>query len=164
MRYYTVHAPAGESEARRSASLFVKDGFSWPAFFVPLLWILWHRLWLTLVWYVVFVLVVAWTGRLAGDDVAPSSPFSARCSSRLRRTTSAGCRWKTAAGARSASSFGKDLDEAEARFFATRSGARGRRSTGARRSRARPTPPEHRPAATDEPILGLFPEPEREAR
>ncbi len=48
---------------------FVKDGFSWPALFFPLLWILWHRMWLTLVYYIVFVLVVAWAGRLGGDDL-----------------------------------------------------------------------------------------------
>ena len=26
--------------------VFVKDGFSWPAFFFTAVWALWHRLWL----------------------------------------------------------------------------------------------------------------------
>lgn len=48
MRTYTVHArddaPAdGEADRR-----FVKEGFSWPALFVPLLWLLFHRMWLPL--------------------------------------------------------------------------------------------------------------------
>ena len=28
---------------------FVKDGFSWPALFVPLLWLIYHRMWIELI-------------------------------------------------------------------------------------------------------------------
>src|SRR5690348_7712183 len=69
MRYYSVHAPLGEPPSPENFA-FIKDGFSWPAFFVPVLWMLWHRLWLALVWYVVFLLSVAWIGRLVSEDVA----------------------------------------------------------------------------------------------
>src|SRR4051812_16192533 len=77
MRTFAVFAPLAArfgggqiapADAERFA--YVKDGFSWPALFVPFLWILWHRLWLTLVWYIVFALVVAWIGRLAGETNA----------------------------------------------------------------------------------------------
>ncbi len=69
MRLYSVHAPPDEPIAPEEF-LFVKEGFSWPALLVPILWILWHRMWLTLVYTIVFVLVVAWTDRLAGDNLA----------------------------------------------------------------------------------------------
>jgi membrane-bound ClpP family serine protease len=38
--------------------------------FLPILWILWHRLWLTLIGYIIFVLLIAWTGRLATEQIA----------------------------------------------------------------------------------------------
>ena len=69
MRFYSVHAPPGEPDLK-DRFRFIKDGFSWPALFVPVFWMLWHRLWLALVWYVVFVLLIAWAGRLGGDDLA----------------------------------------------------------------------------------------------
>ncbi len=52
MKTYTVHKPSdfAGSEADERA-VFVKDGFCWPALFVPFLWLLWHRLWLILLVY-----------------------------------------------------------------------------------------------------------------
>lgn len=48
MRCFTIH--------RRDTGLFtepdtvlVKEGFSWPAFFLTFVWALWHRMWLTAV-------------------------------------------------------------------------------------------------------------------
>jgi len=159
MRYYTVHAPDGEFEAPEDY-LFVKDGFSWPALFVPILWILWHRLWLTLVWYVVFVLVVAWAGRLLGDDIATlvailGTLLFAFEANNMRRLSLESRGWDEVG-----SSFGKDITEAEARFYAGNSVHQAASDKSAIIARAAYTP-EHRPAATDEPILGLFPEPER---
>lgn len=40
---YTVHV-RGRGRADEDV-VFVKDGFSWPAFFFSLPWALWHRLW-----------------------------------------------------------------------------------------------------------------------
>ncbi len=46
----TAMADAGEEPARRvRAARLVRDGFSWPAFFLGPLWLLWHRLWRPLV-------------------------------------------------------------------------------------------------------------------
>ena len=39
--------------------VFVKDGFSWPAFFFTFIWALWHRLWL-------FALIVVAGGTAVG--------------------------------------------------------------------------------------------------
>jgi len=54
MTIYTVLAPPMRAGAARPATddfVFVKEGFCWPALFVPILWLIWHRLWLVLVGY-----------------------------------------------------------------------------------------------------------------
>jgi hypothetical protein len=43
MKVYTAHV-RGRGSADRDI-VFVKDGFSWPAFFLTGIWALWHRLW-----------------------------------------------------------------------------------------------------------------------
>jgi Protein of unknown function (DUF2628) len=159
MRYYSVHAPPDGFDSPERF-LFIKDGFSWPALFVPVLWVLWHRLWLALVWYVVFVLVVAWTGRLLNDDVATvvailGSILFALEANNIRRMALESRDWDEVGA-----SFGKNIDEAEARFFATGPGQDNPLDRRAAMIRAAYTP-EHSAQASDEPILGLFPEPER---
>ncbi len=47
MRSYTVHHKDGEA-ADGTGFVFVKEGFCWPALFVPALWLLFHRHWLVL--------------------------------------------------------------------------------------------------------------------
>ncbi len=55
MRVYSVHVRPGSSAPDREAVL-VKEGFSWPAFFLGPIWALAHRMWLaTLVFLVVEV-------------------------------------------------------------------------------------------------------------
>ena len=44
---------------------FVKEGFSWPAFFVPLLWLLYHRMWIE---FVVLLLIYIAVGLAVGAD------------------------------------------------------------------------------------------------
>jgi hypothetical protein len=161
MRYYTVHSPDGDYETPEDY-LFVKDGFSWPALFVPLIWIIWHRLWLVLVWYVVFILVVIWAGRLLNDDIATAvailgSLLFAFEANNMRRHALEDRGWQEVG-----SSFGKDITEAEARFFAgaTADAAASAADKNDIIARAAYTP-EHRPPVSDEPIIGLFPEPER---
>jgi Protein of unknown function (DUF2628) len=58
MAVYTVHQP----QARDAVSLpnaarmvFVRDGFSFWAFLLAPIWMLWHRMWLVLLGYVVIV-------------------------------------------------------------------------------------------------------------
>jgi hypothetical protein len=66
MTVYTVHEPPlrrGESDVDPVRFAFVRDGFYWSAFFFAVLWMLWHRLWLVLLGYVVAAgaIVVAMT-------------------------------------------------------------------------------------------------------
>jgi hypothetical protein len=42
MRLYTVHYRRGLDE---SELILVKEGFSWPALFLTVVWALWHGLW-----------------------------------------------------------------------------------------------------------------------
>ena len=45
MKTYTVHLRRHGLDPDRDVVL-VKEGFCWPAFFLSILWALWHRLWL----------------------------------------------------------------------------------------------------------------------
>jgi hypothetical protein len=61
MSVYTVQAPAsllGEPEFEKSA--FLREGFSWAAFFFAFFWLLWHRLWATAALWFVVCTALAW--------------------------------------------------------------------------------------------------------
>jgi hypothetical protein len=54
MRIWTIHEPASAATSLERAEklVFIKDGFSWLAFFFSPLWMLYHRLWLGTLLYV----------------------------------------------------------------------------------------------------------------
>ena len=57
MTVYSVYeppVPAPDLTERADRLAFVKEGFSWPAFLVPLLWLIYYRMWIE---FVVLVLV-----------------------------------------------------------------------------------------------------------
>src|SRR5690606_41641049 len=63
MRFFTIHerpAPGG------SDVIAVASGFSWFAAALPLIWFLWHRLWLGLIVYFVFGSLLGLALELAG--------------------------------------------------------------------------------------------------
>lgn len=63
MRFFTIHerpAPGG------SDVIAVASGFSWFAAALPLVWFLWHRLWLGLIVYFVFGSLLGLALELAG--------------------------------------------------------------------------------------------------
>lgn len=162
-RAYTVHAPPDDDAPERIA--FVKDGISWPALFVPILWILWHRLWLTFVGYLIFLLLIAWTGRLANDQIATilaivGGILFALEANNIRRFSLARRGWRDIG-----SSFGKGIEEAEVRFFGRSKGsgslAGSADDNGIAAARIASPHPARFGARSDERILGLFPEPER---
>lgn len=45
---------------------FVRDGFSWAAFLVPLVWFIWYRLWRALAIYLVAVIALSLLGYALG--------------------------------------------------------------------------------------------------
>ncbi len=158
MKAFTIHAHPDDPPER---FVFVKDGFSWPALFVPILWILWHRLWLTLLGYVIFVLVVAWTGRLAGQDAAVWLAILGALLFALEANNIRRLSLESRGFDEMGFASGHDLDEAELRFFDRWArGAAAPVRKGEAISRAAYSP-QARAHGADEPILGLFPEPER---
>ncbi len=62
MAVYTVHEPPARGAELRAAPdrfRFVRDGFHFWAFLLTPLWMLWHRLWLALVAYVVLAVALS---------------------------------------------------------------------------------------------------------
>src|SRR5262252_3960949 len=75
MAVYTVFEPplrGQESESDPARFAFVRDGFYWSAFFFAVLWMLWHRLWLVLIGYLVVAAAMAGLLRLSGASGAAS--------------------------------------------------------------------------------------------
>lgn len=102
--------------------LFVKDGFSWPAFFIPLFWMLWHRLWLPLVGYVgVIALIVlagygfSWPDNLTGGMGLLANLFVGLEGNNFRRRALARRGFEEVADI-----VANDGEEASYRFFAAR--------------------------------------------
>ena len=164
MRAYTVHAPPEDFDQADAPEsfVFIKDGFSWPALIVAVPWILWHRLWLTLMGYVIWVLVMMWVDRLAGEMAATTlailgAVLFALEANNIRRWSLTRKGWRDIGG-----SFGANLDEAEIRFFEKWGKIDGVGSGGRRQAIARAAyPVPRRGEAEDERIFGLFPEAER---
>lgn len=63
MPVYAVFEPPvrGHDRTRHAERVtFVRDGFTWSAFLFGPLWMLWHRLWLAFVLYVVIFVLLGW--------------------------------------------------------------------------------------------------------
>ena len=118
MRSYTVHTSPelGPAEAAERAA-FVKDGFCWPALIIPLIWLIWRRMWLTLVLYVVAASVLMAATSPLGDAIGFAAAvlfglLFASEANNLRRWTLQRRGW-TEAGL----SVGRSLADAEVRYF-----------------------------------------------
>jgi len=62
MKIYTVHyrPESGVSlTGLANDAILVKDGFSWPAFLVPFIWLLYNRMWIVLAIYVAIEIALA---------------------------------------------------------------------------------------------------------
>lgn len=64
--------PSGSPQARAEQAVFVRDGFSWPAFLVPPLWLLWHRLWAEAIVAILLMGAFSGFGEMAGMGFAGS--------------------------------------------------------------------------------------------
>lgn len=72
MSLYTVLAPPpqpGEARPDPVRFVFVKDGFCWPALFIPELWLLFRRMWLVFVLYIAVSLVISAIGSRIGGPL-----------------------------------------------------------------------------------------------
>ncbi len=126
MTVYCVLLPPGADPVRPTQAAaervaFVKEGFCWPALFIPVIWLLWHRMWLVLLGYIAVVvaieIAVVLTG-LSSDGaihgvVAVLFALLFACEANgLRRWTLERRGWRLFGVAN-----GSRRDEAEARFF-----------------------------------------------
>jgi hypothetical protein len=159
MTVYTVHEPPlrrADSDSDPARFAFVRDGFYWSAFFFSVLWMLWHRLWLVLIGFVVLVGAVAvalrvlgaapWAGAAVGLLLAVLLGIEA---STLRRWTLARRGWSQLGVV-----VADDRELAERRFFDAW-------AAGAPSSPALPmaSPPPGRVMNTRDEVIGLFPQP-----
>jgi hypothetical protein len=159
MSVFTVHEPparASEAFASPERFAFVRDGFSFWAFLITPIWMLWHRLWLVLVIY------LALSGLLHAGLWAAGAPGGVRVfvslllallvgveAGSLRRWTLGRRRWRELGVV-----VARDRDEAERRFFdAWDAPALTRSATPA----SSQVPPAGGPRLRND-IIGLFPE------
>jgi hypothetical protein len=159
MTIYTVLAPpvsatGGLDEADRM--IFVKDGFSWSAFLIPVVWMLYRRMWVVLCFYALYLVAIELAGRFLGAPTATAlgvlgALFLGFEGNSLLRWTLSRRRF-TEQGLVEAAS----RDEAEIRFFHRFAAA----STAAAEPRLA-GPAVHRAARPDSSadIVGLFPTP-----
>jgi len=162
MSVYTVHVPsttAEKSTQNPERFIFIRDGFSFWAFLLGPVWMLWHRLWLVFISYV--GLAVLLQIGLQAIGAPPGVMWAAGVllalligveAATLRRLTLDRRRWTNAGIV-----IGDDLEAAERRFFDDWT----RRVPRAPIAAAATAPVASAPAlsgSTTE-IVGLFPQP-----
>ena len=169
MTLYTVHAPpmkAIGASPDPAAIVFVKEGFCWPALFIPELWLIFRRLWIVLVLYVAVVVGMAF----ASEVIEEPLPAIALILLRLYFALEANGLRRWTLERRSYSLLGvvegRNLEEAERRFFEewsahpAGSGPPGTTEIAAPAAPIPPVPPQPwKPSAEAGELVGLFPAP-----
>ena len=156
--YLVFEPPAdrGDRAERAERIVFVPDRFSWGAFLLAPLWMLWRRLWLVFVAYLMLIAAVTVGLRFAG--VPPGARFLVGVlisllvgfeAANLRRWALLRGGWRERGPI-----IGHDLAAAERRFFEAYVAAAATREAVPAVPAA---PPASRPAASD--VIGLFPQP-----
>lgn len=72
MRFYTIHERPAQTAGGDAEVLAIASGFRWWAAIVPILWLLWHRLWLGFALYLLFSVVLGIAFAL-GDIAEPAA-------------------------------------------------------------------------------------------
>jgi hypothetical protein len=165
MAVYTVHEPPLRSGALApdpERFVFVRDGFYVWAFLLTPLWLIWHRLWLVLLLYLVVVFGFAQAMHYAGVGVAGRLLVMTLISfligleaSTLRRFTLTRRGWRNVGLV-----SGTNMEAAERRFFNDWAAAGPGRSSGSAGRPLAPPPSLSPGRAFHTPIVGLFPEPD----
>lgn len=160
MRVWTLHEPPAEAglsrDERADRVVVVKDGFAWWGLVFGILWLLFHRLWLaTLIYLVVSFALAALVYFVPLDEdwaswllLLPSIWVALEGNDMRRRKLA----WKGFTQA--AAVLAKSRVEAEQRFFAEWDSAHPAAPASAPRGPQAP-----RYGASEPQVLGLFPEP-----
>jgi hypothetical protein len=172
MAVYTVHEPplkADQTQADPERFVFVRDGFSFWAFLLPPLWMLWHGLWLVFLGYVIVATALQVGLSLIGTSSTVMVVTGALLSlligfeaATLRRFTLARRRWTNVGIV-----VGDDLESAERRFYdawTTNGGATNASLHRPPRAAASAMPLFQPPQASSQAssasdVIGLFPQP-----
>jgi hypothetical protein len=165
MPLYTVLAPPPSPEAAAPDPvnyLFVKDGFCWPFLLVSVIWMLYRRLWLGLIFYVLVMVAAALAaqslggGPIGGVMFAFVHVFFALQGNAIRRWTLERHGYALVGVAE-----GRRVADAEVRFFhELRSAGRDPRQPPPSRMAAVLGPSTARaPSAESGEVVGLFPSP-----
>jgi len=141
MRHYTVHAravPAGTDPD----FVLVKEGFNWPALFVPVLWLLFRAQWLGLAAYVVAAALLSVAAQAGGQGEGAQSLLALLFALLVAAEANNWRRWRLgAAGYRMAGVvLAPDLETAEAHWLQTLAEAPARDAATPLATAAAPTP------------------------
>jgi len=158
--YMVLEPPRADGDVVKRAEriVFVRDRFAWGAFLLGPLWLLWRRLWLALIGYIVAVGLVMVALRFAGvgpnwrafAGVLIALPLGFE-GANLRRWTLVRRGWRDLGIV-----IGDDIEAAERRFFD------GYTAHAAERGETVAPPPYAPPPARAAPagdVIGLFPQP-----
>jgi hypothetical protein len=72
MRFYTIHERPAQKAGGDADVLAIASGFRWWAAIMPILWLLWHRLWLGVALYLLFSVALGIAFAL-GDIAEPAA-------------------------------------------------------------------------------------------
>lgn len=127
MRIYSIFEPATRPARPDDPRcvIFLKEGFCWPALFVPLLWMLYHRMWLVTAGYILLSMAVGMIGQILGSQEAPAAVIGLGFGLIVAFEANGLRRWYLQrAGFRQVATVAADnLPKAEARYFAGRPAA-----------------------------------------
>ena len=171
MSVYTVHAPPERATGRLPESeriVFVRDGFSFWAFLVAPLWMLWHRMWIVLAGYIVVMAALETPMVLFGVSVTAKALVGFLIAllvgleaGTLRRLTLRLRGWRNVGIV-----SGHDVEDAERRFFGNWMQLPPEKRGAAVPPPLPPAPPAASPSPPATPrgpqapdVIGLFPEP-----
>jgi hypothetical protein len=164
---YSVYEPGKEAPdiaVRADRLAFVKEGFSWPAFFLPALWLIYQRMWIELVVFVIACVALQWAFGLSDQGQALLGWASLALvvlfalEANDLRTAALERRGYRLAGVAS----GRDRTDAERSFFRAWLPQQVKAARGAERGQERGRDSETPKPATRgeaEEVIGLFPRP-----
>jgi hypothetical protein len=163
LKTYLVFESASGDGGADSADgvLFLREKFRWMALFFAPLWLLWHRLWLGFVAWLMAVTAIAATAFAFGLSPEAAAPLlwlptlvvAFEGTELLRRKLSRSGFRETGV------KIGRDLEDAERRFFAEWKPRPASQPKAPVPPRPAPAPVMPAPALATSPVVGSFPEP-----